>query len=160
MSIFFVFYVFSFWLLGATIRYRFLDDDFANFLLRLWQIHQGRFLVYSFLFLFMIFFSNLTIDKSSNNSNQDSQNYDIHYLAIFHNQFSIFFEIFPDEGQKGISEPCADDSIDDEFGQIHLSHSRRQRDKMPDYWDKSADKYRYASFFMEKFFCRFQFFLI
>jgi len=81
-------------------------------------------------------------------------------MAIFHYEFSILFQIFSDEGEERIPESCTDDSIDDELGQIHFSHSRRQRDKMPHNWDESADQYRDMSSLLEKMFRGIQFFLI
>jgi hypothetical protein len=110
--------------------------------------------------MFAIFLSDLTIDKSSDNSNQNSQNNYIHGMTILHDQFPILFEIFSDEGEKRVPEPCADDGIDDEFGQIHFPHSGRKRDKMPHNWDKSTDQNCDASFFLEKMLSRRKLFFI
>jgi len=105
-------------------------------------------------------FFELTVDKSSYDSNENDYYNDIHNFTIFHDEFPIFFEIFPDDSEKGISESRTDSRIDDEFGQIHFSHSRRQRNKMSDDGYKSADKNSDASFPFEEMFCRIQLFLI
>ncbi len=71
--------------------------------------------LYHLFFIFSVFFSQLTIDESYDKSDQNYQHNDIYGMAIFHYQFSVLFQIFPDKRQKGISESCADDGIDDEL---------------------------------------------
>jgi len=110
--------------------------------------------------MFTIFFADLTIDKSSDNSNQNNHYHDIYNLTILHDQFSIFFQIFSNEGEKRVPKSRTDHCIDDKFGQIHFSHSCRERNKMPDNWDKSTDKNSNTSSFLEKIFRRLQFFYI
>ena len=74
------------------------------------------------LFVFTDFFSNLTIDKSYDDSNQNCEHHDIDGMAVLHDQFPILFQIFSDEGEEGVPYSCSDDGIDDELGQIHFSH--------------------------------------
>lgn len=81
-------------------------------------------------------------------------------MTIFHDELSILFQIFTDECKEGVSHTCADDGIDDEFGQVHLSHSRRQRNQMPDDWDESTDEDGDASSSLEEVFRAFQFLFI
>jgi len=61
-------------------------------------------------------FFELTIDKSSDDSHKNKDDNNIYHFAVFHNEFPIFFEVFPDDSEKAISESCTDSSIDDEFG--------------------------------------------
>lgn len=61
-------------------------------------------------------FPKLTIDKSSDDSNQNSEYDDIDGMTVFHDELSILFQVFTDEREEGVSHTCADDSIDNEFG--------------------------------------------
>jgi len=81
-------------------------------------------------------------------------------MAIFHYQSSILLQIFSDEGQERVPEPCSDDSIDDEFSQFHFPHSGRKWNEMSDDGDESADQYRDMSSLLEIMFRGIQFFLI
>ena len=87
---------------------------------------------------FFVPFFQLTINKSNNNSYQNGEYYNIDHLTIFHNQISMFFEIFSDECKEGIPKSCTDERINDEFGKIHFSHTRRQGDKMSHHRNKST----------------------
>lgn len=124
---------------------------------RFWKL-EGRLMnqsfrfSYIFLFMFTISLADLTIDKSSDNSNNNHEHDDIYYLAIFHYQSSILFEIYSDKREEGVSKSCTDEGIYHKFSQIHFPNSRRERDKMPDNWDKSTDKDSNMSFFFEKMF--------
>ena len=96
----------------------------------------------------------MTIDKSHDDADDNCKHDDVDDLAVFHDEFPILFEIFPDKGEKGIPESCTDDGIDDEFGHIHLPHTCRQRNQMPDNRDKPTDKNSDMSFFFEEMFGR------
>lgn len=114
----------------------------------------------NFKLFFPSIFSDLTYYKQYKKQDKNSQYNDIYNTTIFHYKLPIFFQIFSDESQKSVSQSCADECVDDEFDQIHFSHTSREWDKVPDNWDKSADKNRDASPLSKKMFCRFQFFLI